>query len=564
MVKEKEMQAKGRKFWLVILILALAAYTVKNIFVGADIDEGYGIMVGYRLAKGDRLLLEMWEPHQTSAIFTALFIRPFLLLTGGVDFLNLYLRVVFFIVHGLIAVFFYRTLRRTKPDLDRNGAVLMALLFYVTSPKSIFVPEYSNLHLWFFVLMVLCLMRYYCPGSADRGRLRYLMLAGACLACDVLAYPSMAVLFVFCVGFILLRPVGSRWKECLVYAAPCVLGAAVFLGYLLSYMEPGQILETVQYVLGESSHQVPLLAKLLDWAGSFGRMAVLMIGAAGIAWVLKKVFPGWKVPFSLWTFLVLMVFQVGFWLFGSFNAIHPQILYPAVSLAGIVCYCRSGKREKAGFYVILLTFVSYFAVLALSNWSPILLNPYLFMGMVGGLLCWSSYLEAHAGEYKKGLLSLLCLILVLGNAFGYCYLIIGGDESHSPIYNVRGYNHRGLRAGIFTSYMTAYRYNQNAEIWAEAVPEGSRVLYVGPSQFYCMLGDCIQSCPDTISSLVYDERLTEYWKRNPDRYPDVVVVESWFGEIRTVEEDSFIMQWIRNDFKPSKVVEYPYITVFYQ
>ena len=40
----------------------------KNLFIGADTDEGYGIMVGYRLAMGDRLLLEMWEPHQTSAI----------------------------------------------------------------------------------------------------------------------------------------------------------------------------------------------------------------------------------------------------------------------------------------------------------------------------------------------------------------------------------------------------------------------------------------------------------------------------------------------------------------
>ena len=40
----------------------------KNLFIGADTDEGYGIMAGYRLAMGDRLLLEMWEPHQTSAI----------------------------------------------------------------------------------------------------------------------------------------------------------------------------------------------------------------------------------------------------------------------------------------------------------------------------------------------------------------------------------------------------------------------------------------------------------------------------------------------------------------
>ena len=62
---------KNKKFWKIICILAIIAYTAKNLFIGADTDEGYGIMVGYRLAMGDRLLLEMWEPHQTSAIFTA-------------------------------------------------------------------------------------------------------------------------------------------------------------------------------------------------------------------------------------------------------------------------------------------------------------------------------------------------------------------------------------------------------------------------------------------------------------------------------------------------------------
>lgn len=60
---------KNKKFWKIICILAIIAYTAKNLFIGADTDEGYGIMVGYRLAMGDRLLLEMWEPHQTSAIY---------------------------------------------------------------------------------------------------------------------------------------------------------------------------------------------------------------------------------------------------------------------------------------------------------------------------------------------------------------------------------------------------------------------------------------------------------------------------------------------------------------
>ena len=67
---------KNKKIWKKICIFAVIVYTLKNLLIGTDTDEGYGIMVGYRLAMGDRLLLDMWEPHQTSAIFTALFIGP--------------------------------------------------------------------------------------------------------------------------------------------------------------------------------------------------------------------------------------------------------------------------------------------------------------------------------------------------------------------------------------------------------------------------------------------------------------------------------------------------------
>ncbi|MFR8791977.1 hypothetical protein [Gallintestinimicrobium sp.] len=66
---------KNKKILENYLYSAIIAYTAKNLFIGADTDEGYGIMAGYRLAMGDRLLLEMWEPHQTSAIFTASFHR---------------------------------------------------------------------------------------------------------------------------------------------------------------------------------------------------------------------------------------------------------------------------------------------------------------------------------------------------------------------------------------------------------------------------------------------------------------------------------------------------------
>lgn len=564
---------KNKKFWKIICILAVIAYTLKNLLVGTDTDEGYGIMVGYRLAMGDRLLLDMWEPHQTSAIFTALFIGPFVCLTGGVNYLNLFLRAVFFPIQAGVSVFLYKTIRKTAPQVEASVAALMGLLYYVTTPKSVFIPEYSNLHNWFFSLMVLCLLRYFgtkdSEGSRVKGKLGYLVLAGIFMTCDVLAYPSMVLVFLCCMDFLLLRKSKRKVREVLAYALPCVLSAGAMLGYLLTYMTPQIMMQMVGEILGEGSHQTSVVDKLLDWGESLGETILILLAAllfAGLVrWIvenkMKKQLPELLRQPGMLFFLIVFVVQIGFWLFSSFNAIYPQLLLMALSLEGIYIYLQKDRSETLFFRWILLVFVNYIAVLLLSNWEPMLLNTYLIMGAEAGLATLSCYWQKTSAHGKKAL-QVLCLCLVLGNAFSYTYLILGSQEYHaSVVRNVRGINRQGLRAGILTDYMTAYRYNNNLEIWQEAVPDGSTVLYVGPSQFFSMFGEHIQASPDTICTMVYDERLLDYWELHPERYPDVVVFESSYGDIRQ-EGDSFIWHWLMEDFQPAERKDYPYIAVF--
>lgn len=564
---------KNKKFWKIICILAVIAYTLKNLLVGTDTDEGYGIMVGYRLAMGDRLLLDMWEPHQTSAIFTALFIGPFVCLTGGVNYLNLFLRAVFFPIQAGVSVFLYKTIRKTAPQVEASVAALMGLLYYVTTPKSVFIPEYSNLHNWFFSLMVLCLLRYFgtkdSEGSRVKGKLGYLVLAGIFMTCDVLAYPSMVLVFLCCMGFLLLRKSKRKVREVLAYALPCVLSAGAMLGYLLTYMTPQIMMQMIGEILGEGSHQTSVVEKLLDWGESLGETILILLAAllftGLIRWIvenkMKKRLPELLRQSGMLFFLIVFVVQIGFWLFSSFNAIYPQLLLMALSLEGIYIYLQKDRSETLFFRWILLVFVNYIAVLLLSNWEPMLLNTYLIMGAEAGLATLSCYWQKTSAHGKKAL-QVLCLCLVLGNAFSYTYLILGSQEYHaSVVRNVRGINRQGLRAGILTDYMTAYRYNNNLEIWQEAVPDGSTVLYVGPSQFFSMFGEHIQASPDTICTMVYDERLLDYWELHPERYPDVVVFESSYGDIRQ-EGDSFIWHWLMEDFQPAERKDYPYIAVF--
>ena len=584
------------RHWRWILVLALAAYVIKNIFVGVDNDETYGIVLGYRLAMGDRLLLEMWEPHQTSAIFTALLIKPFLWLGGGsVTFLNLYLRVVYFVIHGLVSYSVYCTFRlwgAGENDSEHKGecAKWLGLIYFVSIPKCICIPEYSNLHIWFFTLFCLSFVWFYFERSPVQGKWPILLLGGIFLTADVLAYPSMVLLYPF--GLLLIwwkdkeqRGEGIRskerysnnhfWTKALLFTLPCVIGAIVLGGYVFSYMTWEQIGEVLPYILGDGSHDVSAAEKWSKVLISVGEMAGFLAAGAVAAGVCTLVSGTWyqrtgkgKLNRREWLdlfgavmFGILILQQFYCWFTSEFNASYPHIIYLYLCLLGIYYSGKTAGKQRMGLYLIGLSAVSYISIILMSNWEPIHLIPYLIVGVLGGLFYWYRYLEE---QYRIGrkLFGMICGLLVFSNIFGYCYLIIGGAQVHSTIFDVGGYSREGLRKGIIAEYMSAYRYNTNYKSWAEAIPEGSNVLFVGTDPAFYMLGDCVIASGSTISTPTFDESLLAYWEMNPDRYPDAVVFDCMWGSIEIVEEDSFIMQWVKEEFGYTEMLEYPYVTVY--
>lgn len=575
-----------------VLIAALIAYTIKSIFVGADIDEAYGVTLGYRLVQGDRLMWDMWEPHQTSAIFTALFIRLIMVLTGGsLNYMTIFLRVCFFLIQTVIALYLYKSFKECLPHLSKWEQILFAMVYYITTPKCNYVPEYSNLHMWFSTLMVLFFMQYFCSASRNRGKVVYLVLAGVCMACDVLAYPGMVLLFPFCAGFVLVKQQSGKEKVqgMAAFVLPCVIGAGVFMGYILSYMSIQDIQTVLPCILGDGSHQMTVVEKCLYWLAGFGKLfgmiagcgivAVLLMWVAGLIRRMRSakreqggseacstfgtceknaLVSRWLISW----FVVQIVFQIICWLDSDYNSGYPQIAYIAVPLFGWFVWRRSKVKSRTGICMIGFSLVNYIALNVFSNWEPACLNVYLVLGLFGGFLCYRQYFQEKLGDVSKRIMQVLCVIFILVEVFGRCLLMIGGDEGCKMTYQVRGISREGVRGGIFTSYMNAYRYNDNYERFAEIVPEGSMVLYLGPSQFYYMMGDCRIGAPTTISTPEYDESLKLYYELHPERMPDVVVMESCYGDVSYFADDDYIFEWLEQEYVPTEVTDYPYVRVY--
>ncbi len=104
--------------WKYLLLAASIVATVKIIFFGFDIDEQYAVSMAYRLVQGDRMFLEMWEPHQTSAFFSAAFLWLYMQLFHTLKYSVLFLRIVGVVLRILLlSLLFFTTISfpRTVP-----------------------------------------------------------------------------------------------------------------------------------------------------------------------------------------------------------------------------------------------------------------------------------------------------------------------------------------------------------------------------------------------------------------------------------------------------------------
>ena len=91
MAREKRVKGVVKAIEVLLAVLTVLAFA-KSIWISLDMDESYAVALGYRMARGDMLVRDMWEPHQFSGFLAALFTGPYLLLRGGnTDYLVIYL-----------------------------------------------------------------------------------------------------------------------------------------------------------------------------------------------------------------------------------------------------------------------------------------------------------------------------------------------------------------------------------------------------------------------------------------------------------------------------------------
>lgn len=551
-----------------ILVIATILANIKSILNDYNADSGYAIVMSYRQAQGEMPLSEMWEPHQTSGFLATILIKFYLMIVGTTTGIVLYLQAAGVIIRGLFTLFFYHTM---KPFIRKDMLMLMCLFFFSTTPKGMPMPEFSNMQVWFSLGLICSLIRY----LRKQDRMAWLVLSGIFLCLQVLAYPSCLIVYAGVVG-LLSHYTKKKWKSIGILTGVCACGGGMYCGWLLYILGSDSMMMGIKNIVsGDSSHSTSLISKfggyMWECIGALGFFLVIGILACITLRLIKvvcrrndsKIGEVYTKRNMIATFFILLfaseliaILMVDMD-YSTQIPMYIPIILTAVSLKN---YCTDCEQQM--FVVAtILGFFSFLATLMLTNLTAMSSLSYMIPSVMMACMPIVRGIERSAVLAQRrmsySLLFLFCGVII--SRSGYLFNSMSGLKTN-PLY-LGGIVKDGPAVGIISEYMGPYVLNETMSEWKELVNDGDSVLIVGNKTTYdplpYLFGNVEISVPSTICTPTYDEKLLDYWATYPEKYPDIIMVDCWYGDLR-VSEDSWIMQWIKEEYPECNYVDGKY------
>lgn len=453
-------------------------------------------------------------------------------------------------------LFFYYTLKKNCTPIT---AFLAASFLAISNAKTYVILDFSNMQTYSVILLFCCLIRY----LNNQRYKKWLILSALCQCLSVLSYPSCLLLYLIAIGILLVTS-DTRLKDCLLFSAICgILGISyvAFFGFSLGW--PKFLFYIREILAGDSSHAISMTSKIVGYENVVGYIteikrlfllysscAILSCLIALLIWFVrgkqaiskKKLLQYWGAAFftllGLFDLLcILIVYDDFVWTEGYFP----------LTLLGIILLRYCSKAEKRIFWMgTCLGIGCMSAVLLLTNLSFATAMTYMLLGVAVTFVPIIRGLQAIGWNPLIPLYAFLALVL-----FRNFYTFVPMSIYFKTIFSVENIVKSGPAMGIISDYMGPYIMNSDIQEWPQHVQPGDRLLIVSESGVVSTLPylyEDVEICAaSTICTPTYDENLLRYWEQNPDKLPNVAVVDCWFGHLN-VDEDSWIMQWIYEEF----------------
>ena len=535
---------------ILLLWIGSVLINIKSIFCDYDVDLAYAMVTSFRNIGGDRMFLQMWEPHQMSSFLCTALMYLFHTVTGSWEYAALFLQICGVLIYALASLFLFRVLREYLPE---HLTHYICILFFTLRPKQLVFPEFSNMLLLFTVLEFLFLIRFF-----QKGKRSDLILAALMNSLSVLSYPTAVLLFPVSAGLILYYS-AKKLRSVLIYTGICLLSGIGYLTFFICRIGPEALFGAIGNILAsDSSHLHGKLSPYAYWCETLHCLLIFLsclalcflLGRCRILSTLKQKLTFMAASFFL-TNLAFCIYNEAIgkgwtkmWSYTASFCILPLLIFGILTLSG----CSANERQLF-ITGTALSAGMFFCVLVLTNLSFITVVNYMILSAMVSLIPLYRALNEASPESTPvtacAPLITICLFLILHRGL----LIQDFSIGSSMITGINNIIRQGPTKGIFCSYMQSYMTGCNYEDWQTFVHEDDCLLIVGghiDTTMY-MYRDSIVSHYSTICTPTYDETLLKYWEKFPEKRPTVVAVDCWYGNLN-YPEDSWIIKWLEENY----------------
>ena len=572
----------------IIIIAAVSILAaIKCIIVGLQRDEEYALSLSYRLINGDKLLTQVWDPHQTSAFLLSLIEWIFIKVTGGTTYLVLWCKIAGTLIHAAIAFYLYRTLKFFAP---RNISILLGLVYFGILPKDGIIPEFSIMLAWSITLIIIVLakMKFF-AGKLDlipddkspeyiKNKRKIIILCVFLALFSfgmMLSYPSTVLVVPFIYAFLIIDRKKNPKAVLIVFPSVLIGLSLAYLGYLFSYMTLSELITNIFDALKAcGSHNYRDEGKGVILLKNIGTLMFFTSIAAVFSFIIcfvTKLFLEHKTkakikiePEHVIMIAIILgaIAQIFFCAFGIFEYLYSYELSYFFWIFAFK-FVIMIRRRKIAYSKLLLRFLilnilSFLAVIVLTNLTIFTSIPYCISGLVVSLLAIFLYADKKSVRLRK-LAVITILAVALSNNFFKGFSYSSNDGYNWNVLCANKLIHSGAAKGIVTEYMTGYINEKAKEDWENLIKDGDNVLVWDFTSLYYLNKDVNIASYTTISTpTYYVDSLKKYWSNNPDKYPDVIAVSVWFGDDYRMEDCDHFLDWIENEFDADEVVEKEY------
>lgn len=535
---------KGILWWQAVLLLAAFFTAICKIYIGMDHDESYIVVMGIRLLNGDRMFDTMWDLHMTSAWPAWLGTELFYRVTGSVDGLVVFLRILSVILQFAVAYIVYRIL---KKYFAQESAFLAAIVTAAFLPRATQNLEYGLLEM-LFIILTSVLIYDVIRQANDGGTVSWwkIVISAILFSVAVLAYPTIILAFpVYLVAAcLLLNRKNAKWQVPLVFAGVCAICAGIFLVYILSYLSVPELLANIQGILSDGTHAED--GRMYSYGTqmlSLGKRSVMFLGicAAGY-FCMKKWFPQKEN-----ILFYLLAVPTAVLVVSNVTGIRPsgpiglQVRYLLAAVSGLVLYFAGKKKDRVLFWLFMLPgFAVYLGVMFGSNMGIEENASFLYLDLIAVVLLFSEYIidekkgrltgiYPDGGKYNvkwnQGLQKICLITFAAGVLFtrGYFVRITGTGPANITEHRVQMTD--GVLAGIYVYPEEAENYEEKEREIRSYSDSHDTILYLGGEALCNTFTEGQFTSATCISTPVFNEEWVAYYENEKHPQPTVVFVD---------------------------------------